>query len=143
MSSISIDDCDVQILIMVDEGFLKDGSTRGVYMMDNRAASGSVRSAATLPWQTNLDVGENICWRIRPVNPQSKKTFTIDGISNCAAWGYSGHPGVAFDGTGEYTGTAETGGNYSYTISITISGGDRITDDAATLTVPASLSVRG
>ncbi|ARP84167.1 hypothetical protein CAL12_27375 [Bordetella genomosp. 8] len=123
-------DCDIQIRILIDENNLQDGSVNGVYIVDNRVASGSMPQGN--PGMTTVaSLNDKICWRVEPLNPNSTSTFMIQSISDIQAWGYTGVPGVSPDaGDAAYTGIAEgacTALAYTIDIYASLSSGDVMT----------------
>ncbi|ANN78031.1 hypothetical protein [Bordetella flabilis] len=100
-------DCDIQIRILIDDNTVQNGTSNGVYIMDNRVGAGSGAEGAS-NLNTVANINEKICWRVEPLNPSSQSTFTIQSIGEISAWGYTGGPGISPDlGESAYTGTVE------------------------------------
>jgi hypothetical protein len=123
-------DCDIHIRILIDENNLQLGTVSGIYIVDNRVASGS--NPQGNPGMTTVaDTGDKICWRVQPLNPNSTSTFKIQSISEIQAWGFTGTPGISPDaGDAAYTGIAESAcGTLNYTIDIfaMLANGDYMT----------------
>ncbi|OZI63094.1 hypothetical protein [Bordetella genomosp. 11] len=131
-------DCDIQIRILVDDNNVQDGTASGVYIVDNRVSLGSSpQGSATL--NTIARKNEKICWRVEPLNPNSKSSFVIQTIGEIPAWGFSGGPRMSPDmGDAAFTGTVEAAcGATAYNIDIYASLED---GDEATLSVKPSLA---
>lgn len=131
-------DCDIQIRILIDDNNVQDGTASGVYIVDNRVSLGSgPQGSATMNTVARKD--EKICWRVGPLNPNSKSTYVIQSIGEIPAWGFSGGPRMSPDmGDTAYTGTIEAAcAATAYNIQIYASLAD---GDDTTLSVKPSLS---
>lgn len=115
-----VSQCTVFIQIWVDTNAVQAGSTKGIYMVDNRTSRGSQKEGSgTL--QTSCTMNSTICWEVLPIDPN----FTAAGgmvqmqsIGNSNAWGPSGQP-QRIDNT-TFTGTAQNAGNASYNMGINV-----------------------
>ncbi|MBS0057669.1 hypothetical protein [Yersinia sp. Marseille-Q3913] len=120
----SIDDCQVQILICIDEEDIQEGTDKGIYLLDNQL--GSRGAHAALPTVgTVASRSDRIYWRICMLSPSSYATAEIVSIGNSKAWGFSGQPESAFDSDSAFTGQVQEAGTYSYNISITVTNSDQ------------------
>ncbi|HEX7635373.1 MAG TPA: hypothetical protein VF427_08855 [Noviherbaspirillum sp.] len=112
-------DCPVQIQIWVDDNAVQTGSTAGVYLVDNRVASGS-EAEGTSSLSTASSLNSNICWQVFLINSQSTANASIQSIGNSQAWGFSGQPERAPDNSLAFTGTAQNAGTFTYPLSINL-----------------------
>jgi len=119
--AISTKDCQVQIQIWVDDNAV-DGSTRGVYLVDNRVRDGS-QNEGSANLQTACTKGSNICWQIFTINASATSTVQIQSIGNSNAWGAGGQPEQASDNPAAFTGQAQNIGAASYDLAITVAAG--------------------
>ena len=127
MPSIPISNCSTFIQIWVDTNKLQNGSSEGVYLVDNMLNNGSTKEG-TPGLKTNVPSGTDICWQIFDVDPNSTAILTIASIGNASVWGKSGQPekvpgGVAFTGQAQSAGSAP----YTLNFSAQIPGGSGIT----------------
>jgi hypothetical protein len=109
--SIPTNQCSTTILIWVDTNALQNGSTKGVYVVDNRLNWGSSKEG-TPNLSTNVTNGTNICWKILNVDLNSNAQLSIQEVGNSSAWGASGQP-QSVDPT-TFTGQAQVTGQASY-----------------------------
>lgn len=118
----------VQVQIWVDDNAVSTGSTQGVYLVDNRAASGSANEG-TPGLTTAISNGTDICWQVFLINPKSESQVTISSIGNSGAWGFSGQPQPASDNPNAYVGTVQNPGQFSYplAINVQVKGGSGVT----------------
>lgn len=137
MANVPTKNCTTFIQIWVDTNALQNGSTRGIYLVDNRVSQGSNNegSPSLLTAVTN---GTNICWEIFNIDMNSTTVLQLSAISNASVFGASGQPQVAPDNQSAFTGTVQSTGKASYQISFNAQapGGSGIT-----ATVTAALSV--
>jgi hypothetical protein len=126
MAQIPVSSCSVFIQVWVDTNALQNGSTRGVYLVDNRLNNGSANEG-TVGLQTAVTNNSNICWQVFNIDPNSSTTLSIASIGNSSAWGASGQPESVtpntFTGQVQATGHAE----YKLTINAQAGGGSGIT----------------
>ena len=114
--------CSVQIQIWVDTNATQAGSTRGVYVVDNRVTSGSQNEgSATLT--TACTQNSFICWQVFTVDPKTTAGAQIQSISNSNAWGPSGQPQAASDNPNAFTGQAQNAGSASYSVTLNVIAG--------------------
>lgn len=120
--------CGVQIQIWVDDNAVTQGSTAGVYLVDNQVANGSTNEGSS-NLATTTSQGTSICWQAFLINPKSTASVSIASVGNSQAWGFSGQPGVAPDNPSAYTGTAQSAGSFTYPLSINVflAGGSAVT----------------
>jgi len=120
--------CEVQVQIWVDDNAVANGSTAGVYLVDNRTSAGTTLEA-TANLKTAASQGSNICWQAFLINPQSASQVSIAAIGDSDAWGSSGQPQIAPDNPGAFTGTLQNAGTASYpiTIDVQVAGGAGVT----------------
>ncbi|QDW33772.1 hypothetical protein FFE93_012330 [Yersinia sp. KBS0713] len=123
-ASYSIEDCDLQILILVDEKTALQGESTGIFAMDNHLGSGSDIQGST-QLVTYAGRGDKIYWRAMFINPntvdaQSIASIGISSVGNSPAWGYSGQPEIAFDSDSNFSGEAQVAGRYTYELLINI-----------------------
>lgn len=115
-----VSQCTVFIQVWIDTNAVQAGSTKGIYMVDNRNSRGSQKEGSGA-LQTSCTMNANICWMVLPIDPN----FTAAGgmvqmqsIGNSNAWGPSGQP-QRIDNT-TFTGTAQNAGNASYNMGINV-----------------------
>ncbi|MEO4046620.1 hypothetical protein AAFN46_05945 [Pseudomonas sp. CAU 1711] len=120
--------CPVQIQIWVDDNAVSTNSRAGVYLVDNRVASGS-EAEGTPNLATACSQGTNVCWQVMLINPKSTSNVSIQSIGNSGAWGFSGQPQRAPDNAAAFTGTVQNSGNFSYplAINVQVQGGSGVT----------------
>ncbi|CAD0261284.1 hypothetical protein HBO43_27185 [Pseudomonas veronii] len=120
--------CDVQVQIWVDENAVTNGSTAGVYLVDNRISAGTTHEG-TANLNTAASKGSNVCWQVFLINPKSTSQVSIAAFGNSSAWGFSGQPQTASDNASAYTGTVQNAGTASYPVSLNVqvAGGSGIT----------------
>jgi len=126
MSQIPVSQCSIFVQIWVDTNALQNGSTKGVYLVDNRLNNGS-QNEGTVGLQTAVTTNSYICWQVYNVDPNSSTTLSIASIGNSNAWGASGQPQSVSPNT--FTGQAQTNGlaEYKLTINAQAGGGSGIT----------------
>ena len=110
MAETPISQCSVFIQIWVDTNVLHEGSTVGVYLVDNRTSTGIDEGTPMLT--TTVSQSTYICWQIANVDPESATGLSIQSISNSPVWGASGQP--FFAGGQSWTGQAQSAGRSQY-----------------------------
>ncbi|HEX8824531.1 MAG TPA: hypothetical protein VF794_31705 [Archangium sp.] len=135
--SIPISSASVFIQIWVDVNALHNGSTAGVYLVDNNVNGGSTNEGTTT-LQTELSQGSNVCWSLLNIDPNSKAILSIASFSNSSAFGASGTPQQVTPT--QWTGQVQAAGQagYSITFNVQIPGASGITT-----TVSPSFNVTG
>lgn len=137
MANVPTTSCTTFIQIWVDTNALQNGSTRGIYLVDNRVSQGSNNegSPSLLTAVTN---GTNICWEVFNIDMNSTTVLQLSAISNASVFGASGQPQAAPDNPNAFTGTVQNTGKAGYQITFNAQapGGSGIT-----ATVSAALSV--
>lgn len=116
--SIPVSSCTTFVQIWVDTNALQNGSTKGVYLVDNRLNNGS-QNEGTTNLSTQVTNGTNICWQVFNIDPNSTTQLAIQSISNASVFGAGGQPESVGDGTGAFTGQAQATGSASYTVNFT------------------------
>ncbi|WP_437947147.1 hypothetical protein WME98_41020 [Sorangium sp. So ce296] len=114
--------CSVQIQIWVDTNAIQNGSTRGVYLVDNRVTSGG-QNEGSANLVTSCTQDSYVCWQILTVDPNASASVQIQSIGSSNAWGPSGQPQVASDNPNAFTGQAQNPGSSSYQLSINVTAG--------------------
>lgn len=117
----------VFVQIWVDTNALQNGSTKGVYVVDNRVSMGS-SDEGSAGLRTCCNNGSYVNWQVFNIDPTNTTPISIQSISNSNAWGASGQPQA--DATnGGFTGQAQQTGSapYSVTFNATKGGGSGIT----------------
>jgi hypothetical protein len=135
--SVPTTQCSVFVQIWVDTNAIQNGSTRGVYLVDNRVASGS-SSEGTASLQTACTQDSFICWEVFTVSPCTDATVSIQSIGNSNAWGSSGQPEAALDNANAFTGQAQTAGGAGYEVNLNVQLG---AGSGFTVTVSPSINV--
>lgn len=128
MANVPTTSCTTFIQIWVDTNALQNGSTTGIYLVDNRISQGS-GNEGTPSLNTAVTNGTNICWEIYNVDLNSTAQLQITAISNASVFGASGQPQVAPDNPNAFTGTVQSTGNagYQITFNAQAAGGSGIT----------------
>jgi hypothetical protein len=127
----------VFVQIWIDTNALQNGSTKGVYVVDNRVSNGS-NNEGMPNLQTSLTNGSFINWQVFNIDPTSTGQKSIQSISNSNAWGSGGQPQP--DTTyGGYTGQVQTAGVANY--SVTFNAQKQQGTAGITTTVNLSVSV--
>lgn len=136
--AVPITNCSVFIQIWIDTNAVQAGSTRGIYLVDNRVSNGSQNEgSATL--QTACTKNSFICWQVFAIDPNYTAiggSVAIQSIGNSNAWGNSGQPQLMNSGTA--TGQAQNSGSASYSINLNVQSPGL---SGITLTVNASVNV--
>lgn len=116
----------VFIQIWIDTNAVQNGSTKGVYLVDNRVGNGSGNEGGP-GLETSVTAQSVIQWNVFNIDPTSLNIPQLTAISNAPIWGASGQP--QSDGQGGFIGQAQqTGGSgYDITLNVQQSGGSGIT----------------
>lgn len=115
-----VSQCSVFIQVWIDTNAVQQGSTKGIYMVDNRTSAGSM-SEGGCTLTTAVTKNANICWTVMPIDPNftaAGGSLQLQSISNSNAWGPSGQPQSV--GMMQFTGTAQTSGMANYTMGINV-----------------------
>jgi hypothetical protein len=117
----------VFVQIWVDTNALTNGSTKGVYVVDNRVSAGSQNEGST-NLATAATNGSYVNWQVFNIDPTSTTPISIQSLSNSRAWGPSGQP-QSDTTNGGFTGQLQETGNapYSVTFNASKGGGSGIT----------------
>lgn len=116
MANVPTTSCTTFIQIWVDTNALHNGSTAGIYLVDNRVSQGS-SNEGTPSLNTAVTAGTNICWEIYNVDINSQTQLQIAAISNASVFGASGQPQVAPDNPNAFTGQVQAAGGSGYQIT--------------------------
>src|SRR3954467_9404827 len=110
--------CNVFIETWVDLNAV-GSSQGGVYCVDTRAGHSSNEGTTNL--QTSVASGDNVCWKLLPVDPNASQTqFSIAGITPSAVWGPGGPPQRIDDTT--YTGQVQNASGDNYELDLNLNG---------------------
>ena len=120
---ISPSDCSVFIQIWVDTNAAKQGSTQGIYVVDNQVSQGSTNEGSP-QLKTVATQNSNVCFSVLNVDSQSTAQLEIANMANSNVYGFNGTPQ-------QYTPTVWTGtlangevtASYGVTLNITKQGG--------------------
>lgn len=127
----------VFIQIWVDTNALQNGSTKGVYAVDNRVSNGS-QNEGTAGLTTNASNGSTVNWQIFNIDPTNAGMIGIQTISNSNAWGPGGQPQL--DPTyGGFSGQVQNTGTAPY--SVTFNAQKQPGSAAITTTINLAMSV--
>jgi hypothetical protein len=127
----------VFIQIWVDTNALQNGSTEGVYVIDNRISNGS-QNEGTASLTTSATNGSTVNWQIFNIDPTNTGTIGIQTISNSNAWGPGGQP-QADTTYGGFSGQLQNAGTAGY--SVTFNAQKQPGSAAITTTVNLTMSV--
>jgi hypothetical protein len=116
--SIPVSNCTTFVQVWVDTNALQNGSEQGIYVVDNQLNNGS-QNEGTPNLSTQVTNHTNICWHVYNIDPNSTTQLAIQSIGNSAAFGASGQPESAGDGSGAFTGQVQATGSASYTLNFT------------------------
>lgn len=105
----------VFIQIWVDINAIQNGSTRGVYAVDNRVGAGSTNEG-TPNLLTQVTNGSTIQWNVYNIDATSTVVPTLTAIGNANIWGAGGQPQA--DGTGAFIGQVQATGQDAYQVTI-------------------------
>src|SRR6218665_2535743 len=105
----------VFIQIWVDINAIQNGSSNGVYLVDNRVSQGSSLEGSA---QLNSQVtnGSTIQWNIYNIDATSTVPLSIQSIGNASVWGAGGQP--QSDGHGGFLGQVQATGSTGYQITL-------------------------
>ena len=137
--STPITNCSVFIQIWIDTNSATNGSTKGVYLVDNRVSSGS-QNEGSVNLQTACTKGSYICWQVFAIDPNFTAiggSVAIQSIGNSNAWGNSGQPqlvGAAATGQVQNSGTA----TYQINLNVQSPGQSGITIQVPAVSVNVS-----
>ena len=106
--------CSVFVQVWVDTNALQNGSTTGVYLVDNNLNHGS-SNEGTVNLNTNVPVGTSICWSLLNVSPTSNTILQIQNFGNAGVFGASGTPQQVNATT--WTGQVQATGQAHYDIN--------------------------
>lgn len=123
MAAINPSDCSVFVQIYVDTNAASQGSTTGVYLVDNRVTAGS-SGEGTPNLKTVATQNSNICFSLLNVDSQDTSTLSLTNFGNSNAWGFNGTPKQYNPTT--WTGTlanGEVSASYSCSFNVTKQGG--------------------
>lgn len=116
-------DCSVFIQIWVDTNAANQGSTQGIYVVDNQASQGSTNEGS--PQLTTVATqNSNVCFSVLNVDPQSTAQLEIANMGNSNVYGFNGTP-QQYTPT-VWTGTLASGkvaASYGVTLNLTKQGG--------------------
>jgi len=121
--AISPSDCTVFIQIYVDTNAVAQGSTKGVYLVDNQLTTGS-SNEGTPNLVTVATQNSNVCFSLLNVDAQDSSQLSVQNFGNSNAFGFNGTPQQYNPTT--WTGTlakGETTSGYSVTLNVTKQGG--------------------
>lgn len=115
-----ISNCSVFIQIWIDTNSVQNGSTTGVYLVDNRVSAGS-QNEGSANLQTACTMNSYICWQIFAIDPNfvsSGGNVAIQSIGNSNAWGNSGQPQLV--NSTAATGQAQNAGTANYQLNLNV-----------------------
>jgi len=128
-------DCNIFIQVWVDTTAVQNGSTRGVYLVDNRLTSGSSREG-TPSLETVANTNDKVCWKLMNVNVQSTDSISVENFGNSSVFGVGGTPQRISSTV--WTGQLEQNGNADYSITFNVQQGS---GSGVTVEVQPSFSV--
>lgn len=115
---VPVANCDVFIQAWVDISAFTAGEG-GIYFVDTRAGHSSNEGTTNL--QTAVASGDNVCWKLLPIDPNANvEDLEIGGITPSAVWGPDGPP-QKVDAT-TYTGQVQHASGDTYEIDLNING---------------------
>lgn len=138
--AIPITQCSVFIQIWIDTNSAQVGTTKGIYLVDNRVSSGS-RNEGSVNLQTACTLSSYICWQVFAIDPNFTSiggNIGIQQIGNSNAWGNSGQPQMLNNTT--FTGQVQNPGSAGYQITINVQNPGM---SGMTLTVNPTVNVAG
>ncbi len=138
--AVPITQCSVFIQIWVDTNAAQAGTTKGIYLVDNRVSSGS-QNEGSANLQTACTLNSYICWQVFAVDPNFTSiggSVAIQQIGNSNAWGDSGQPQMLNATT--FTGQVENAGSASYSLNLNLQSPGQ---SGITLAVNPGVSVTG
>lgn len=113
MATIQPSECSVFIQIWVDTNALQNGSTYGVYLVDNNLNHGS-SSEGTPTLNTKVPTNTKICWSILNTNVNWNGQLSIQNFGNAGVFGSGGTPQQVSATT--WTGQVQANGSDVYDI---------------------------
>lgn len=116
----------VFIQVWVDINSVQNGTTNGIYLVDNRIGAGS-QNEGTPNLVTSVSTGSTIQWNVYNIDPNSSLIPELQAIGNAVVWGASGQPEP--DHAGGFVGQALVDGTAGYQISLNVpqAGGSGVT----------------
>jgi hypothetical protein len=114
MAVIQPSSCSTFIQIWVDTNALQNGTTTGVYLVDNNLNHGSTNEG-TVSLNTNIPSGTSVCWSLLNVDPTSDTLLQIQNFGNASVFGASGTPQQVNATT--WTGEVQAPGQATYAIN--------------------------
>lgn len=137
MSQPSPGNCPVQIQVYVDTNAANNTSLQGIYMVDNRATSGS-SGEGTPSLNTHVSKNSNVCVQVLNIDPTSDVGVSITSFGNSNAWGTQ-IPAMWQNNSQVWTAqAANQGGNQTYSFNLQI--GDATPFQVAVSTPALSVS---
>jgi hypothetical protein len=118
--AIPITQCSVFIQIWIDTNSVQAGTTKGIYLVDNRVSSGS-QNEGNVGLRTACTLSSYICWQVFAIDPNFTSiggSIGIQQIGNSNAWGNSGQPQMVNNTT--FTGQVQNLGAAGYQININV-----------------------
>jgi hypothetical protein len=104
----------------VDTNAVKQNSTTGIYMVDNRLTSGS-QGEGSVELNTHVSKNSNVCIQVINIDATSDVTVTIESVGNSNAWGTNGQPLPWNGNMSVYTGIASNqGGRQPYSFNVQV-----------------------
>lgn len=107
----------VFIQVWVDTNKVLNGSSEGIYLVDNRVGNGS-RNEGSTGLLTNVTNGSVIQWDIYNIDATGKTALAITAIGNASIWGAGGQP--QSNGAGGFVGQAQVTGQSAYQITMNV-----------------------
>ncbi|TRV44009.1 MAG: hypothetical protein EWV53_18780 [Microcystis panniformis Mp_MB_F_20051200_S9] len=107
-------ECSIFIQIWVDTNAIQNGSTNGVYLVDNNFNNGSSQEGTTY-LTTNATTNSKICWTILNTNINSDVQLSIANFSNASVFGAGGTPQQYQSNI--WTGQVQANGEAQYSIT--------------------------
>ncbi|HXH14626.1 MAG TPA: hypothetical protein VNJ10_00665 [Sphingomonas sp.] len=127
----------VFIQIWVDINAVQNGSTEGVYLVDNRVGNGSQNEGSS-SLSTQVTNGSTIQWSVYNIDASSAAVVSIVDIGNCAIWGAGGQPQAG--GAGTFVGQAQSTGSAGYAVTINVQ--KQVGSAGITITLNPSISAK-
>lgn len=135
--SFTTNQASVFVQIWVDTNAAKQGSTAGVYLVDNRFSSGS-GNEGTPNLSTAASKNSIVCWQASSIDPNDTSLIQIQAFGNSNVWGPTGIPQPAGDIPTAWVGQVQNAGQAGYTITLTVQLG---AGSGQTITVSPSMNV--
>lgn len=119
MSQPSPGNCPVQIQVYVDTNAVKQNSTTGIYMVDNRVTSGSGGEGG-VGLNTHVSKNSNICIQVINIDATSDVGLSFEAFGNSNAWGTQ-IPAMWQNNPRVWTAQATNqGGNQAYSFNLQV-----------------------